>query len=297
MNYAAQKIQNKLCWMCNQLRWKNNVDEILGWTEAMKSLNSLLVNILKPMDERITIQRKERSRKDTSMFRRSSKELDAADARVEKLTTMVEKLIARENTEEEESQLSRKTQLQSCNERAKRNSTNWMSTEDEYVQRSIGDCCWETKDDGNIIEEEIIRSGFVEPKDSETTKIEHTTVNDGAAGSTGATMECENDKCTLVKETEWVTDCKIDKEQPRAEPKLRLDRSETETIAKGWPSMLTDKLNNLESSLRWDMENKLELWKAGLITRVRLEKKGIKYWGDTNSKPFTKLLRESARDE
>lgn len=56
-------------------------------------------------------------------------------------------------------------------------------------------------------------------------------------------------------------------------------------------------LNNLESSLRWDMENKLELWKAGLITRVRLEKKGIKYWGDTNSKPFTKLLRESARDE
>lgn len=140
MNYAAQKIQNKLCWMCNQLRWKNNVDEILGWTEAMKSLNSLLVNILKPMDERITIQRKERSRKDTSMFRRSSKELDAADARVEKLTTMVEKLIARENTEEEESQLSRKTQLQSYNERAKRNSTNWMSTEDEYVQRSIGDC-------------------------------------------------------------------------------------------------------------------------------------------------------------
>ena len=45
------------------------------------------------------------------------------------------------------------------------------------------------------------------------------------------------------------------------------------------------------------MENKLELWKAGLITRVRLEKKGIKYWGDTYSKPFTKLLSESARDE
>ena len=67
----------------------------------MKSLNSLLVNILKPMDERITIQRKERSRKDTSMYRRSSKELDAANATVEKLTTMVEKLIAREKTEEE----------------------------------------------------------------------------------------------------------------------------------------------------------------------------------------------------
>ena len=291
--FVAESIEMKMRWLARQLRLTDTTADIELWVKAITLLENLLLRLHEDC-KRKTIslaangtQPRKRScftisapcstdfkdsefGNDNMVSLRTSTEVGVSECKLEKNKGTETQVDGREAKRRKIGSINEDEPVETVDP------TDQMRIDDECVHPTISpisDNCWETREGAGNSVEELIHGGGVDTTDIEGTEKVHPEVKDNGAISQ-----------MVLGGGEW------------SKKRMSKEKQNTEQVQNEWWSNVTSRLEGLEGPLGYEIKNKLEIWRRGMLRRLQ-EQKEVEDLGDIYGTQFTELCCYSASED